>query len=62
MVTVFWDKKYMLKRRKDSDTYLATFRRHRWNAQMTMKKKKELIGAFSFVTFIILPFQVYLLY
>ena len=28
----------MLKRRKESDTYLATFRRHCWNAQMTMKK------------------------
>jgi hypothetical protein len=27
----------MLKRRKESDTYLATFRKHRWSAQMTMK-------------------------
>ena len=30
--------KNMLKRRKESDTYLATFRRHRWSTQMTMKK------------------------
>ena len=28
----------MLKRRKESDTYLDTFCRHRWSAQMTMKK------------------------
>ena len=27
----------MLKRRKESDTYLATDSRHRWSAQMTMK-------------------------
>ena len=30
--------KNMLKRRKESDTYLATSYRHRWSAQMTMKK------------------------
>jgi hypothetical protein len=28
----------MLKRRKESDTYLATICRHRWNAQMAMIK------------------------
>ena len=28
----------MLKRRKESDTYLATIGRHRWSAQMRMKK------------------------
>ena len=27
--------KNMLKRRKESNTYLATFRRHRWSAQMS---------------------------
>ena len=30
--------KIMLKGRKQSDTYLAIIRRHRWSAQMTMKK------------------------
>ena len=30
--------KNMLKGRKESDTYLATFHRHCWSAQMTMKK------------------------
>jgi hypothetical protein len=30
--------KIMLKGRKYSETYLATIRRHRWSAQMTMKK------------------------
>ena len=30
-------KKHMLKRRKESGTYLATDSRHRWSAQMTMK-------------------------
>ena len=30
--------KIMLKGRKLSDTYLATIRRHRWSAQMMMKK------------------------
>ena len=28
----------MLKSRKESGTYLATDSRHRWSAQMTMKK------------------------
>ena len=27
----------MLKRRKESDTYMATDSRNRWSAQMTMK-------------------------
>ena len=30
--------KNMLERRKESDSYLATCRRHCWSAQMTMKK------------------------
>ena len=30
--------KNMLKKLKESDTYLTTFRRHRWSAQMMMKK------------------------
>ena len=29
--------KNMLKRRNESDTYLATDSKHRWSAQMTMK-------------------------
>ena len=29
----------MLKRKKESDTYLATDSRHRWSAQMTMITK-----------------------
>ena len=28
----------MLERRKEGDTYLATFRRHHWSAQMMMEK------------------------
>ena len=31
--------KIMLKRKKESDTYLATDSRHRWSAQMTMITK-----------------------
>ena len=42
----------MLKRRKESDTYLATFRRHRWSAQMTMKKDNLLELSASTVAFI----------
>jgi hypothetical protein len=30
--------KNMLKIRKESDTYLATFHRYHWSAQMTIKK------------------------
>ena len=30
----------MLKRRKESDTYLAADRRHRWSTQITMKVDK----------------------
>ena len=33
--------KIMLKGRKYSDTYLATIRRQRWNAQMMMKKDNK---------------------
>ena len=41
-VTVkLWMIKNMLKRRKESDTYLATFRRHHWSAQMTMKRDEK---------------------
>ena len=32
----------MLKRRKESNTYLATFHRHCWCAQITMKTDKIL--------------------
>ena len=32
----------MLKRRKESNTYLATIRRHRWSRQITMKIDKIL--------------------
>ena len=32
--------KNILTRRNESDTYLATTRRHRWNAQMTKKNIK----------------------
>ena len=34
--------KDMLKGRKKSDTHLATIRRHRWSAQVTMKKDNKL--------------------
>ena len=40
----------MLKRRKESDTYLATFHRHRWSAQMKMKKDNLLELSASTVT------------
>ena len=30
--------KNMIKRRKESDSYLATLHRQRWTAQMTIKK------------------------
>ena len=42
----------MLKRRKESDTYLTTFRGHRWSAQMTMKKHNLLELSASTVTLI----------
>ena len=42
----------MLKRRKESDTYLATFRRHRWSAQMIMKNDNLLELSASTVAFI----------
>ena len=42
----------MLERRKESITYLATFRRHRWNEQMTMKKDNLLELSASTVAFI----------
>ena len=37
----------MLKRRKDSDTYLATIHRHHWSRQITIKIDKilELLSA-----------------
>ena len=38
--------KNILKRRKGDDTYLATFRRHRWSAQMTVKKDNLLESYF----------------
>jgi hypothetical protein len=34
--------KNMLKRRKESDTYLATIRRHHWSRLVTMKIDKIL--------------------
>ena len=42
--------KNMLIRRKESDTYLATIRRHRWSRQITMKINKilELSANFLF--------------
>ena len=48
--------KIMLKGRKQSDTYLATIRRHHWSAQMTMKKNQMELSA-STVTFISPPLQ-----
>jgi hypothetical protein len=42
----------MLKGRKLRDTYLATIRRHRWNAQMTMKEDNKLELSASTVAFI----------
>ena len=48
----------MLKRRKESDTYLATIRRHRWSRQITMKIDKILELLASTVAFIsFLPLQ-----
>ena len=44
--------KSMLKRRKESDTYLATIRRHRWSRQITMKIDKILELSASTVAFI----------
>ena len=44
--------KNMLKRRKKSDTYLATFHRHHWSAQMTMRKDNLLELSASTATFI----------
>jgi hypothetical protein len=44
--------KNMLKRRKESDTYLATSRGHRWSAQMMMKKDNLLELSASTVAFI----------
>ena len=45
-------KKKMLKRRKESDTYLATFYRHRWSAQMMIKKDNLFEFLVSTVSFI----------
>jgi hypothetical protein len=42
----------MLKRRKESDAYLATFHRYRWSAQMTMKKDNLLELSARTVAFI----------
>ena len=39
-VTLFVLIKNVLKRRKESGTYLATDSRHRWRVQMTMKNDK----------------------
>ena len=44
--------KNMLKRKKESDTYLAIFCRHRWSAQMTMKKDNLLELSANTVAFI----------
>ena len=44
--------KIMLKRRKESDTYLATFCRHPWSAEMMMKKDNLLELYASTVAFI----------
>ena len=45
------DKKYVKKKEREQH-YLATFRRHRWNAQMTMKKDNLLELSDSTVAFI----------
>jgi hypothetical protein len=42
----------MLRGWKYSDTYLATIRRHRWSAQMTMQKDIKLEFSASTVAFI----------
>jgi hypothetical protein len=39
--------KNMLRRRKESDTYLAAVCRHRWNRQITMKTDKILQSSTS---------------
>ena len=44
--------KTMLKRRKESDTYLATVHRHRWSRQIMIKTDKILELSASTVTFI----------
>ena len=44
--------KNMLKGRKYSNTYLATICRHRWSAQMMMKKYNKLELSASTVAFI----------
>ena len=44
--------KNMLKRRKESDIYLATLLRHRWSAQMTMKIDNKFKLSASTVAFI----------
>jgi hypothetical protein len=41
----------ILKRRKGSNTYLTTFRRHRWSSQMMMKKDNLLELSASTVAF-----------
>jgi hypothetical protein len=41
----------MLKRRKESDIYLAAVRRHRWSKQITMKIDKILELSASTVAF-----------
>ena len=51
-IPIFITIKSMLRRRKYSHTYLATFFRHRWNAQMTMKKDNLLELSASTVAFI----------
>ena len=51
--------KNMLQRGKQSDSYLATFHRHRWSAQMTMKKGNKLELSASTVTFHQLQFIVF---
>ena len=43
--------KNMLKRRKESSTYLATDSRHRWNVQMTMSTVSSQVGAALFPSF-----------
>ena len=42
----------MLKRRQESNTYLAAFRRHRWSAEMMMKKDNKLELSSNTVAFI----------
>ena len=44
--------KNMLKRRKESDTYLATVRRHRWSRQIMTEIDKILELSASTVAFI----------